>query len=127
MDADQVRAIAEQFIRQEMKEWHCSAEQESVEVESVEVDFKNIRAERLSYLVQAIATERVSRWLTISRRGPISRLLRRRDYKVKGQTIAGYIVRFQLRIDAGSGNILTTDVARGKGGVIDPFFDMKRT
>ena len=126
MDAHQVRAIAEQFIRREMAENHCSAEDEAVQVESVEVDFKNVRAERLSYLVQAIATERVVRWLTISRKGLVSRLLRRRDRKAKGHPIVGHIVRFQLRIDAESGNILATDVARGKGGVIDPFYDMKR-
>lgn len=109
-----------------MKEWHCSAVEGTVEVESVEVEFKNVRAERLSYLVQAMATERVSRWLAVRPKGLLSRLLRRRESRVKGQAILGHVVRFQLRIDAESGNILATDVARGKGGVMDPFFDMRR-
>ena len=125
LNADQVREIAEPYIRGQMKEWHCSAVEGTVEVESVEVDFKAIRAERLSYLVQAVATEKVCRWLTVRPKGLLSKILRRRESRVKGQAIPGHIVRFQLRIDAESGNILATDVARGKGGVIDPFFDMK--
>lgn len=126
LDIKEARAIAEQFIRQEMKERHCSANDESVEVESVKIEFKYVKLERLSYQVQAIATETLSRWLIVTRKGLINRLLGRRNQMGKGHDIAGNIVRFQLRIDAGSGNILATDVARGRGGTIDPFFDMKR-
>jgi hypothetical protein len=126
LDVSQAQAIAEQFIRQEMRERHCSATAESVEVESVEIDFKRVQLQRLSCLVQAIATETVSRWVVVTRKGLINWLLRRRTQRVQGRNIMGHIVRFQLRIDADSGNILTTDIARGKGGTIDPFFDMKR-
>lgn len=126
LDIKEAQPIAEQFIRQEMKERHCCARDESVEVESLEIEFKYVKLQRLSYLVQAIATETLSRRLIVTRKGRINRFLGRRNQMVRGHDIAGNIIRFQLRIDAGSGNILATDVAPGRGGTIDPFFDMKR-
>ena len=126
LDASEARAIATRFIQQEMRERHCSAKDEAVEVESLEIDIKNIQSQRLSYLVQAVATERAARWLTVTRKGLINRLLGRRRQQVKGRAIVGSIVRFQLRIDADNGNIVAADVARGKGGTIDTFFDMRR-
>jgi hypothetical protein len=125
LDANQVRAIAEQYVRREMEERHSFTDQ-SAEVESVEIEFKRVQQQRLSYLVQVIATETLSRWVVMKRKGLINRLLGRRTQTVKGSNILGNVVRFQLRIDAASGNILIADAARGKGGTLDPFFDMKR-
>ena len=126
LEPAQAQAIAEQYIRREMRESHRSTTDSSVQVESLEIDFKCVRLERLSYLVQAIASETLSRQLVITRKGLLSRLLRRRPRQVKSRNIAGNTVRFQVRIDADSGNILAADAASGRGGTIDPFFDMKR-
>lgn len=124
LSVDEVRAIAEQFIRQKMAERHSSVQDESILVESLEIDIKYIKAQRLTYLVQAIATERIARWMTVRRKGLINRLLGRRE-QVRSRSIPSNTVRFQLLVDASNGDIVATDVAPGKGGVIDPFFDMK--
>lgn len=126
LDEHEVRATAEQFIRQEMRDKYSYAKDESIDVESIEIDIKYLQMQRLSYLVQAIATERISREYAVKQKGLINRLLRRRERLIKSHTILGNVVRFQLRIDSSSGKVLAADSARGKGGALDPFFDMRR-
>jgi hypothetical protein len=90
------------------------------------VDIKYLQLQRLSYLVQAIVTERISREYGVKQKGLINRLLRRRERLIKSHTILGNEVRFQLRIDSSNGKVLIADAARGKGGALEPFFDMRR-